>query len=185
MLTIVEIVVIIKRKRWFKVMEMLGTIGMLGISGIGTLLGGALLLLIPIYIIGMAVLQYYLAVKYDDKKIIILIVFAFLNFPGCIVCAIVYSLVYQHKLNNQKSAIFAKLTSNPDDSVVDEYIAHLNKFACEDTPNAWHQVRGVWYAVNNSANVTTAKKQELLTILLVKGLFLTDKEKQIIDNYGR
>jgi len=157
--------------------------------GIGSLIMGLasvlLVLLIPIYIIGMAVLQYFLAVKYDDKKIIIFVVFLILNFPGCIVCAIIYSLIYQHKLNKSREEIFAKLTTSPDDTVVDEYIVHLNKYACEDTPNAWHQVRGVWYACNNSANVTTEKKKELLTLLLLKGLYVTDKEKQIIDNYSK
>lgn len=164
-------------------------IGVSAVIGAGTLITSILslaaLLLIPIYVIGMAILQYFLLVKFDSKKIIIFIVFAFLNFFGCIVCAIVYTLVYQHKLNKSRTEIFDKLTSSPSDSVVDEYIAHLNKFGCEDNPNAWHQVRGVWYACNNSKNVTTAKKQELLTLLLLKGLYLTNDEKKIIDNYGK
>ncbi len=164
-------------------------IGASAVIGAGTLitslLSMAVLLLIPIYVIGMGILQYILAVKFDDKKIIILIVFLFLNFPGAIVSAAVYSMMYQHKYNKASSEIVAKLTSEPSDSVVDEYIAHINRFGCEDKPNAWHQVRGVWYACNNSNNVTTEKKKELLTLLLLKGLYLNNDEKKIIDNYGK
>lgn len=156
-----------------------------GIGGLGAIFSILLVLLIPVYIIGMAVLQYFLTIKFDDKKIIIFIIFAILNFPGCVVCAMVYSLMYMHKQKKSRDEIFAKLTTAPNDSIVDEYIAHLNKFGCEDTPNAWHQVRGVWYACNNSSNITTDKKKELLTLLLLKGLYLNNEEKKIVDNYAK
>jgi len=50
-----------------------------------------------VYVIGMAVLQYFLMKKFEDKKLVITIIFAVLNLLGCAVVLLI------DKIKNDKS----------------------------------------------------------------------------------
>lgn len=84
-----------------------------------------------------------------------------------------------------KNELFPKMTNNPTDTEVDAFIAFINKYGTDDRPNSWHQIRGIWYACNHSPRITTQKKEQLKTFLLVKGLYLQKDEAVVIDNYGK
>ena len=86
------------------------------------------------------------------------------------------------KISKQRDVTYNAIISNPSDQTVDDLIAYLQQHGCIDTPNSWHQLRGIWYAVNKSSNISTAKKDELQTFLMLKGLYLNSEERKIIDN---
>lgn len=80
---------------------------------------------------------------------------------------------------------YASIAANPSDSAVDTLIDFHQKNICIDEPNCWNQLRAVWFAINESPNVTTAKKTQLKSFLMLKGLTMHHKDAQIIDNYGK
>ena len=85
----------------------------------------------------------------------------------------------------ERENIYRLLIHTPNNANVDMLINHLEKHGCPDSPNAWHRLRGVWYACNQSSYITTNKKQELQTFLMLKGLYLNNEERKIIDNYTK
>jgi biotin transporter BioY len=58
-----------------------------------------------VYVIGMAVLQYFLMKKFEDKKLVITIIFAVLNLLGCAVVLLI------DKIKNDKKKAAAESTS--------------------------------------------------------------------------
>lgn len=76
-----------------------------GIGGLGAIFSILLVLLIPVYIIGMAVLQYFLMKKFEDKKLVITIIFAVFNLLGCAVVLLI------DKIKNDKKKAAAESTS--------------------------------------------------------------------------
>ena len=89
------------------------------------------------------------------------------------------------KFNKERDSIYSALTRSPDNENVDALIDFLERNGCENSPNAWHKLRGVWFACNQSSNITTDKKQELQTYLMLKGLYLNNEERRIIKNYSK
>lgn len=142
------------------------------------LLGAGLIL---VWFIAMGILFYKLMFKYPRKAGMFFFLFFFLSPIGTIV-AWIYAGV---KENKDRDKLYGTLIKNPNNENVDKLIAYIEQYKCADNPNAWHQLRGVWYACNQSPNITTNKKQELQTFLMVKGLYLSKEEKQIIDNYAK
>ena len=74
----------------------------------------------------------------------------------------------------------AKLTDN---STVDKFLTYVKQWGFCNEPQQWNQLRGAWFIVNESPDVSTTKKKELRDYLIVNGLRLNNSEKQIIDNY--
>ena len=107
------------------------------------------------------------------------VLFFYLNPFGIIVAV----MLLNNKFLKMRDTVYNNAINNSCDASVDELITYLNKYRCEDRPNAWHQLRGVWFAINESPNVSTEKKRQLKTLLLTKGLYLHKEEGQIIDNY--
>ncbi len=58
-----------------------------------------------VYVIGMAVLQYFLMKKFEDKKLVITIIFAVLNLLGCAVVLLI------DKIKSDKKKTAAESTS--------------------------------------------------------------------------
>lgn len=58
-----------------------------------------------VYVIGMAVLQYFLMKKFEDKKLVITIIFAVFNLLGCAVVLLI------DKIKNDKKKAAAESTS--------------------------------------------------------------------------
>lgn len=116
------------------------------------------------------------------KKSVLYIGLFFIVAPFAVIIA---SFIASVKINRDKEKIYASLTKNPNNANVDMLINFIEKNGCVNTPNAWHQLRGVWYACNHSSNITSDKKQELQTYLMLKGLYLSNEEKRIVNNYGK
>ena len=76
-------------------------------------------------------------------------------------------------------------SKSPDDSSVDAFLDYVKQWGFYNHPEQWNQVRGVWFIINESSNVSTAKKKELRDYLIINGLKLHNSEKQIIDNYSK
>ena len=76
-----------------------------------------------------------------------------------------------------------KVSFSPSDSSVDMFLNYVKQWGFYNHPEQWNQVRGVWFIVNESSNVSTVKKKELRDYLIINGLKLHNSEKQIIDNY--
>ncbi|MBQ7119577.1 MAG: hypothetical protein IJO09_05125 [Oscillospiraceae bacterium] len=53
-----------------------------------------------------------------------------------------------------------------------------------DNPQNSDKLRGIWFIVNGSANISADVKMQFKNWLLFKGFRLSDNEMQIIDNYG-
>ncbi|MBE7059413.1 MAG: hypothetical protein E7389_01160 [Ruminococcaceae bacterium] len=97
----------------------------------------------------------------------------------------IIAAISKSDIRKQRDVTYNAIISNPSDQTVDDLIAYLQQHGCIDTPNAWHQLRGIWYAVNKSSNISTPKKDELQTFLMLKGLYLNSEERKIIDNCGK
>lgn len=74
-------------------------------------------------------------------------------------------------------------TKSPEDNSVDVFLDYVKEWGFWNEPQQWNQIRGVWFIINESSNVSTAKKKELRDFLIVNGLRLNNSEKQIVDNY--
>ena len=137
-------------------------------------------LLMAVIVIGWNVLigriVYKKLFKNPQKASLYMFLFFFLA-PFAVIIAMIMA---SNKLNKEREKIYSSLTHSPNNSNVDMLIKFLEKYGCTDTPNAWHQLRGVWYACNRSSNISPDKKEELLTYLLLKGLYLNNEERKII-----
>ena len=87
------------------------------------------------------------------------------------------------KESKNRQALYETLRREPDNAKVDEFIQYIEKFNSANTPEAWQNLRTVWLRVNESPNVTTDKKRELIEFLKVKGLYIHNEEARVIDNY--
>lgn len=77
---------------------------------------------------------------------------------------------------------YGNLETSQTNENVDEFIKVILKYGVLNQPTTWNRVRGIWFMVNESPNVTTEKKTELRNLLVSKGLRLTPNERKIIDN---
>ena len=77
---------------------------------------------------------------------------------------------------------YGNLEASQTNENVDEFMKFISKYGIVNQPPVWNRVRGIWFMVNESQNVTTEKKTELRNLLVSKGLRLTPNERKIIDN---
>lgn len=110
-------------------------------------------------------------------------VFAVFFLTGLIYFIGFFALVgAQAQMRKEKDALYSKITVSPSNQTADELIANIQKFGCENTPNAWNKLRSVWVTLNESSNVSTEKKKQLKQFLMLQGLTMHYKDAQIIDN---
>lgn len=104
-----------------------------------------------------------------------------------ILVLIIVLAVLDFILNRRKTKrienMYDVLINSPDNHGVDRLIIYIKKKGCKNTPNNWNRLINVWSSCNNSSNVSTNKKQELLNLLLLNGIRLNNEDKQIIDNF--
>lgn len=121
----------------------------------------------------------YKTIMDNPKKIywcFILFFVAPLGVIGTFICA-------THKEAKNRQALYETLRREPNDEKVDEFIQYIEKFNTTNTPEAWQHLRTVWLRVNESSDVTTNKKRELIEYLKVKGLYIHNDEARVFDNY--
>ena len=102
--------------------------------------------------------------------------------PIALFCFFVF-LVAQKK--KKYDAMYQKIAANPSDASVDALIDFHTRNICINEPNYWNRLRAVWLAINASPNVTTPKKEQLKSFLMLKWLNMHYKDAQIIDNYNK
>ena len=86
------------------------------------------------------------------------------------------------QMAKDKDKLFAEITAAPSDKGADKLIANIQQFGCENEPNAWNKLRGVWITINESPNVSTEKKKQLKQFLMLQGLRMHYQDSKIIDN---
>ena len=86
------------------------------------------------------------------------------------------------QLRRERDQLFARIAMSPSDQTADELIAHIQKYGCENNPNAWNKLRSVWITINESPNVSTEKKKQLKQFLMLQGLTMHYQDSKIIDN---
>ena len=121
----------------------------------------------------------YKTIMNNPKKVywcFILFFFAPLGVIGAFVGASI-------KESKNRQTLYETLRKEPSDDKVDEFIQYIEKFNTTNTPEAWQHLRTVWLRVNESPNVTTDKKRELIEFLKVKGLYINNEEARVFNNY--
>ena len=96
-----------------------------------------------------------------------------------------YIIAYRKYSANRKAVDdeLVGLDTEPTEELVDKYIEAVKKYGISNTPQNWNVVRGIWFVVNESSDITTEKKKELRNLLMSKGLRLVGNDKNVIDNY--
>lgn len=87
-----------------------------------------------------------------------------------------------NEIKKEKDKVYAKITAAPSDQAADELIELIQKYGCDNEPNAWNKLRSVWITINESPNVSTEKKKQLKQFLMLQGLTMHYHDAQIIDN---
>ena len=86
------------------------------------------------------------------------------------------------QIARDKDKVYAKITAAPSEQTADELIELIQKYGCDNEPNAWNKLRSVWITINESPNVSTEKKKQLKQFLMLQGLTMHYQDAQIIDN---
>ena len=73
----------------------------------------------------------------------------------------------------------------PTEELVDQFIELTNKFGIKNEPVYWNKVRGIWFIVNDSPEISTAKKTQFRNFLMAQGLMLVGKDKEVNDNCSK
>ena len=134
-----------------------------------------------ILIVSIGIIDYILMVKFKKQKTAFIITYATI-FPGFFASMIAYGM-YSVKFKKVLNKNCKKVSFEPNDNSVDVFLNYVKQWGLYNHPEQWNQVRGVWFVVNESSNVSTIKKKELRDYLIINGLKLHNSEKQIIDNY--
>ena len=113
--------------------------------------------------------------------------------PLIVIACIVFFFFKKRKksieaLGVKEQNILEDLASNPTDEKVNAFMHYLNtdgggRFA--NKPKNWNSIRGLWFVVHESPNVTTSVKKQFRDWLMLKGLRIVGNDKDIIDNYGK
>lgn len=151
----------------------------------------------PLLALGIVVVVNVLAVKFFKRKFIkrprsFPLGWLFLSLlSGCVIPSgvipafiIAYRKVVK-KAGNEFNSVWEEIKVSPTETLVNQLMENIKKYDLPNNPQAWNQVRGVWFIVNDSPNISTAKKTELRNFLMTKGLRLVGNDKNIIDNYGK
>ncbi len=139
------------------------------------------IILFALFSIAQAILLFKLK---SIKKVRTYMLFSVLTlfFCGTSIVALILWVVYFKKT---RDSIFEKVSLSPSDITSDELIEYIKVYGLENDPQQWNRLRGVWFAINESPNVSTQKKKQLRDFLTVQGLRLVGSEINIIDNYGK
>lgn len=146
--------------------------------------------LIGIITLGLVVACYALFYKALKKLYIRLIskkniagVYAVFFLTGLILFVGFFALAgAKAQIAKENDELFSKITISPSDGAADELIDHIQKYGCENHPNAWNKLRSVWITINESPNVSTEKKKQLKQFLMLQGLTMHYQDAKIIDN---
>lgn len=111
------------------------------------------------------------------------IVFFITFIPFCLIPPVIASGLYESKFKKVLKANCEMVSNSTDNVSVDRFLTYVKQWGFCNEPQQWNQLRGTWFIVNESSNVSTAKKKELRDYLITNGLRLNNSEKQIIDNY--
>ena len=98
--------------------------------------------------------------------------------------SVIASCIYIAKFKKVLKTNCEMISKTTDNSSVDVFWNYVKEWGFCNKPEQWNQLRGAWFIVNESSNVSTIKKKELRDYLIVNGLRLNNSEKQIIDNYA-
>ncbi len=128
-----------------------------------------------LWFVGTGVIHNKLCWKHPNLFPVLTILLFFVNPIGIMISVFAISA----KSNKMREEAYNSMIADPSDRRVDELIEFLNRYKCPNDPNSWHRLRGVWYACNQSDNISVAKKEELKTFLLMQGLYLNRDEAQI------
>lgn len=136
---------------------------------------------------------YKLACRFIEKNPIVALVisaFAIFLFPiGIFVPVKVWIKIakYTGKKTQEQYAIMSGLAKAPTDEKVDAFMELVDSEGGQigNNPDNWNSFRNLWFAVNESPNVTTQKKNLFCMWLCNKGLILSAKQAQIKDNFGK
>ena len=90
---------------------------------------------------------------------------------------------YDKKHKKLRATTYSEATKKPTVQSIDNLIDYIECYGCQNEPQYWKQLRGVWFAVNESSQVPSAKKRELRDFLTTNGLRLVGNDKNVIDNY--
>lgn len=112
------------------------------------------------------------------------ILITILTFPVLFIGPIAYISV-SVKLSKERALLYSEIAAMPSDKRVDELIAYINKYGCVNDPQSWNQLRAVWFAINDSSNVTTEKKNEVKSFLMLRGLAIHHNDAKVKNNYRR
>ena len=94
---------------------------------------------------------------------------------------------YASKKTQEQYAIMSGLAKAPTDEKVDAFMELVDSEGGQigNNPDNWNSFRNLWFAVNESPNVTTQKKNLFCMWLCNKGLILSERQARIKDNYGK
>lgn len=130
-------------------------------------------------------LQYKLFLTIKKYKYIEL--YIFVSFLLTVVCffgsGLIALFLYRFKFEKIRKKTFDYIIKNTDSNAPDTLMKYINSYGIFNEPESWNQLRGVWFAINESSNITSSKKRELRDFLTTKGLRLVGNDKNVIDNY--
>ncbi len=147
------------------------------------MLGFSLILIIVIYLLAIY-LQYKLFnTKYfkniENNNSLLLLLLMFVTFGATIFA---WNKAYK-KREQKRVEMFNQATLTPSNENVNNLIDYINEYGLENKPQEWNKLRGVWFAINESPNVSTQIKKQLRDFLTTKGLRITGKDKEVINNH--
>lgn len=91
---------------------------------------------------------------------------------------------FTDSITKERDSLYSEVASCPTEENADRLIEYVNSHILVDKPECWNMLRGVWYAINESSDITSETKRKVRTVLTTKGLMLAGKDKDIVDNYG-
>ena len=151
-------------------------IALLLANGLTAVVGVFFCLLGLVYMVVAGVVIYKLLLKKPKSMPVIALVSLFTcSFPAFFI-AIFFATA---KLRRIRDNLYAKVYTSPNDEVVREVIDFYTNFYITNRPEEWQAARNLWHAINQSSNVSTELKRQVLGALLSKGLYLSEAEKRI------
>lgn len=138
-------------------------------------------ILTVVFLGGFVYLDYRIMLAVKKQKLVH-VVFAFSIVMFFIVPFVAYGF-YTLKFKKVLKTNCEMVSKLPSDSSVDVFLNYLKKWGFFNHPEQWNQIRGLWFIINESSDVSTIKKKELRDYLMTNGLRMNNSEKQIIDNF--
>lgn len=137
--------------------------------------------------IAAVILQYQLFMKVltHQRKVQIYVLITWITLFLGFTSALAYAVYGVSGFPKKRQKVFSEISTNPNNNSADGLIDYINTYGLINEPEAWNQLRAVWFAINESPNVSTEKKKEIIQFLRLKGLTMHYKEAEVIDNYGQ